>query len=55
MIVAGDAPSPDNWQTVTYDLTPHRGREVLLAVKFAAGGRWAYNNEEAFLDAFIVK
>lgn len=56
VIGSGSAPSADQWKELVYPLETHRGKEVGLVVKIAAGGRLGkWLNEEAFLDQFTVR
>ena len=53
VVVAGP-PSREGWKTLDVDLRAHAGKDVLLIVEVAGGGKVAFHNEDAFFDEITV-
>jgi hypothetical protein len=48
------APSPGNWVHVQGDLTPHAGKEAILIVEVANGGRTGWYAENMYFDEIAI-
>ena len=55
VVTAPAEPTADGWETVEGDLSPHAGKEVLLVVECANGGRTSWWAEDLHLDEITVR